>query len=201
MIRIGIAALLTVLAFPQANAGQDQSNHAPGSELFLLRVHKTTMHGHEVSECYLLLPNGRYRREHWEEQPVVGKSIVNPAERFKTYVFEGQLTPAEVESVSRFVHTPAFGALRQPAQLRMSSEFLSVAVVEPRKRPHTFMLSASADYKPNRAALDPLFSWMKQMSKRKGDVSQAEANRCRLPKAIDFGAETIEVHIAPLPTR
>lgn len=58
------------------------------------------MHGHEVSDCYLLLPNGRYRREHWEEQPVVGKSIVNPAERFKTYVFEGQLTPPR-SSLSR----------------------------------------------------------------------------------------------------
>jgi hypothetical protein len=121
-----------------------------------------------------------------KNKPIAGKNFQTEQERFEGYVFEGRLTAEEVDSVRKVVMSPDFQELSEPAQLKIGSEFLSINVFRQSQKAQSLRLSATGDYKKNEAALKPLFDWMKQMEKRKHDVSKAEGNHCKLPARVEF---------------
>lgn len=108
------------------------------------------------------------------------KAIVTENERYQKYVFEGQLTPTEVESIRAIVNQADFRALRTPAQQHQSPDFLEILVFRPAKPKQQALLSLATDYKPNKLALKPLFDWMKNMERKKHDVSRSAADKCKI---------------------
>jgi hypothetical protein len=178
---------ITVLIFGLAFSTTAQKNPGPSqpqSGRFLARVAITDeSQGHTIRDCILLLPDGRYHREHSEQQPwSFSRTPLHKSQAFETHVFEGQLAPAEIASVAGFINQSDFRALRKPERLRQSTQFLEVLVLRESEPLQSFILSQSADYKPNQHALEPLFAWMNSMRKRKHDVSKAEDDFCRVPE-------------------
>lgn len=180
--------LFTVLAIMIGGVSQQPANSAAptaqGTTQVVRIVRTDSTSGHMINDCLLVLPDGRYHREHSDNDPdsfsrqqVAGQGNI-------TYVFEGRLTPEEQEHAFEIFDRPQFRAIHSPERLHMSSQFLEVAVWRKGGRPQAFRLSASADYKPNQSGLDPLFDWMKVMAKRKHDVSREPSNSCAVPRYV-----------------
>lgn len=175
--------LFAVLAAAQQPPATPLKGSSPQNGRVLLRVGRLSSEGvHEIRNCILLLPDGRYHREHSEEL-VDSFSRTPPlkSQMYKTYVFEGQLSPEEVKAVADIVNGRDFRRVRSPGQLHQSTEFFEALILREGEQPQSFILSEAADYKPNERALKPLFAWMNAMGKRKHDVSKNEDNLCRIP--------------------
>lgn len=203
--RKGVLSLLllaaTTLVGQQNTATPQQEQPAavgPRPARFLLRVARLDMNsGHQINECILLLPGGHYRREYSEEQPTsFSRTPLHKSLAYETHVFEGQLSLEEVAAVNDIISQPDFRAIRSPDRLHLSPGFFQALVMRQGQPKHSFLLSEAADYKPNKRALKPLFDWMRQMTKRKHDVSESEGNACRIPKQVQWSDRERE----PAPT-
>ena len=186
MRSVALILFLSFLATFSTSAQQPAATQPTGSNShdFLFRVQRFDQN---VSDCIVLRPDGHYRREHWVETVEFTKAIVMPNERFEKHVFEGQLTPEEVDTVRTIIDQPTFRALHSPEKQHMSPESLEGLVLRPGEPKQQFLLSLSADYKPNKAALKPLFAWIRVMERKKHDVSKSEANKCRV-EAVEMSS-------------
>ena len=109
--------LSNVLAITMAFtlSGQTQSapaTPAPHGKTSAVRVVRSdATSGHLISDCFLVLPDGRYRREHTDNDPDSFSRMQVPGQAKMTYVFEGRLAPEEQENALAMFDRAEFRAL------------------------------------------------------------------------------------------
>src|SRR3954468_353647 len=90
-----LAMTMAATHIPQAQSAAPPPAQGKTKAVRVIRSDATS--GHLISDCFLVLPDGRYRREHTDNDPDSFSRMQVPGQAKVTYVFEGRLTPEEQE--------------------------------------------------------------------------------------------------------
>lgn len=188
MIQTIVAMLILATgAWPQSN-GLEPTDANPASQSpFAFRFERVRIQDlYRVGDCYFVMPDGSYRREHSEARIDTVSPHVPKGALDRAYVYVGVLTPDEMKDLTTLINNPAVRALVEPAMLRKSFDFLDGTIVRPGESQQNFRLGDD-DLRSKKAALKPLLEWMRGMEKRRGDqVKEATGTGCKLPNKVNF---------------